>query len=148
MPPINPTYGFGDVVWRFSRWLIWRPPWILEGNDFSNLNFHVVSMPPTKFDSDWVRVQTWFQEFQDRCPGGHLGCWNWTILAILNSMSLRCFLWAPSHLPFGDVFWRISRWPPSWIQRKILAFLNLLCCSGAIKFQLIQLTAMVAILDT
>ena len=41
MPPIkfwlNPTYGLGgDVVWRISIWLPWRPSWILEWNDFSN----------------------------------------------------------------------------------------------------------------
>ena len=26
----------GGVVWRFSRWLTWRPSWISERNDFSN----------------------------------------------------------------------------------------------------------------
>ena len=34
---LNLTYGLGgDVVWRISRRLLWRPPWISEGNDFSN----------------------------------------------------------------------------------------------------------------
>ena len=42
-PPIkfqlDPTYGMGeDVFWRFSRWPIWWPSWILEKNDFSNSN--------------------------------------------------------------------------------------------------------------
>ena len=41
MPPIkfqlHQTYSLGgDVVWRFSRWLIWRPSWILEQKDFNN----------------------------------------------------------------------------------------------------------------
>ena len=33
---LNPTYSLGDVVWRISRWLLWRPSWIAEWNDFSN----------------------------------------------------------------------------------------------------------------
>ena len=41
MPPtkfqFKPTDGLaGDVVWRISRWLLWRPSWIFEKNDFSN----------------------------------------------------------------------------------------------------------------
>ena len=40
MPPIkfwlNLTYGVGDVAWRISRWLPWRPSWISERNDSSN----------------------------------------------------------------------------------------------------------------
>ena len=40
MPPIkfqlHPTYHSGtDVVSRFSSWLPWRPPWLLEWNEFS-----------------------------------------------------------------------------------------------------------------
>ena len=29
---------FGRCLWRFSRWPSWRPSWISELNDFSNLN--------------------------------------------------------------------------------------------------------------
>ena len=48
--PLNQTYCSGmiiiedfqdcrrrwNVVWKFSRWLTWRPSWILERNDFIN----------------------------------------------------------------------------------------------------------------
>ena len=34
---LNPTYCLGaEVVWRFSRWPLWWPSWILELNKFSN----------------------------------------------------------------------------------------------------------------
>ena len=33
---LHPTYNLGDVIWRISRWPLWQPSWILEGNDFSN----------------------------------------------------------------------------------------------------------------
>ena len=33
---LNPTYGLGDVVWRFPRQPTWRSSWISEWNDFNN----------------------------------------------------------------------------------------------------------------
>ena len=44
-------------------------------------------MPPIKFklnQTNTVREQMWFEDFQDGCDGGHLGYQNGTILAILN----------------------------------------------------------------
>ena len=32
---LSPTYGWGDVVWRISRWSPWWPSWRSEQNNFS-----------------------------------------------------------------------------------------------------------------
>ena len=60
-----------------------------------------------------------FEEFQDGRRGGHLGYWNRTILAILNlyvvPMPPIKFQLNLTYGFEGNVIWRISRWPPSWI---------------------------------
>ena len=63
-----------------------------------------------------------FEEFQDGHHGGHLVYLNGMILAILNlcvTVMLPIKFWLNPTLGFwGDVVWRISRWPPwrpSWI---------------------------------
>ena len=78
MPPIkfwlSQTYSFGgDVVLRSSSW---RPSWISELNDFSNLNFFVTVMPPIKFQLKRTYILGG--------DGSHLGYQNETISAILN----------------------------------------------------------------
>ena len=88
MPPIkfrlNPTYGLGgDVVWTISRWPPWRSSWISERKIFSNSESlcHFDSSHQVSTQSEIVWEEMSFEEFQN---GGHLGYWNWTILAILN----------------------------------------------------------------
>ena len=87
MPPIkfqlNPTYDLGgDVVCRISRWPPWPPSWITQRNNLAILNLYVATMPPI----DSICLMVWeemsFEEFQDRCRGGHLGYRNETILAV------------------------------------------------------------------
>ena len=46
---LNPTYSLGAFVWRFSRWLTWRPSWILERNDLRKSKSPFGPMPSTKF---------------------------------------------------------------------------------------------------
>ena len=85
------------------------------------LILHVPQCISPSFDSIWltIQMQMWFEVFQDGCRGDHLGYWNRTILAILNlyvaSMPPTKFLLNPTFGVGGDVFWRISKWPPSWI---------------------------------
>ena len=48
----NSMYGLGgDVLWRKSTWLAWRPTWIIlfTHNNLANFYLHVASLPPTKF---------------------------------------------------------------------------------------------------
>ena len=68
----------GDVIWRISRWPLWRPSWISDQNNFSNSE--------SLHHSDiWLMVwEMSFEEFQDGHYGGHLGYRIGTILAILN----------------------------------------------------------------
>ena len=91
MPPIkfwlNPTFGCGgDVIWRISRWRLWRPSWILEWNNFSNSESLSLWCLPSSFSSIGLRVweEMSFEEFQDGHHGGHLEYGNVMILAILN----------------------------------------------------------------
>ena len=88
MPPIKfwliLTYRLGgDVVCIISRWLQWRPSWILEWNDFSNSESLCHCDASHHFGS--IQLTVWeemsFEEFPD---GHHLGYRNGTILAILN----------------------------------------------------------------
>ena len=45
---LNPTYGLGgDLVWRISRWPLWRPSWILEWKGFSNSVSLLLRCPPS-----------------------------------------------------------------------------------------------------
>ena len=81
---LNLTYGLGgDIVWRISRWPPWQPSWISERNDFSNSKSLCHCDASHRFGSIWLMVweKLSFELFQD---GGHLGCRNGTILAILN----------------------------------------------------------------
>ena len=53
---LNLTYGFGgDIIWRISRWPLWRPSWIWEWNNFSNSESltTITVMPPIKF---WLNL--------------------------------------------------------------------------------------------
>ena len=80
MPPIkfqlNPTYSLGgDVFWRFSRWQIWWPSWILKQNDFSNSNS---PCGPNASHQVWAqsdlgfRSRCGFKIFEDGRHGSHL----------------------------------------------------------------------------
>ena len=71
-----------------------------------------------------------FEKFQDgRHHDGNLGYRNGTILAILNlcvTVMLTIKFWLnPTYGLGGDVFWRISRWPPWYRNGTFLAILNL-----------------------
>ena len=77
MPPIKFQHNLiyrsrADVVRLFPRCPPWRPSWISERKDFSNSESPC--RPNTSHQvcaqSDTVREQIWFEDFQD---GGHLG---------------------------------------------------------------------------
>ena len=95
----NQTYRSGvDVIWRFSRWLPWRPSWISEQNALAILNLHAAPMPSTMFlllltygsgaDNNWSTHYglggdvVW--EFHYGQHGSYLGCRNETNLGVLN----------------------------------------------------------------
>ena len=93
MPPImfkhNQIYHLvADVIWKFSRWLPWWPPWIWERNHFSNSKS--LMMP---------RCLPSFPLNPSYCSEADN---NWRF----------------SRWPDGDVVWKFSRWltwQPSWI---------------------------------
>ena len=63
---LNLTYGLGgDVVWRISRWPLWRPSWISEQNDFSNSESLSLWCLPSSFRSIGLTVweEILFEEF-------------------------------------------------------------------------------------
>ena len=119
--------SFGSIqltVWEeiFEEWMVA----ILYIGTERFLQFWISMSPrllPSSFGS--IRLMVWemsFEEFQDgRCYGSHLGYWNGTILAILNTCVIVMppikFWPNPTYSLGGDVAWRISRWPPwpSWI---------------------------------
>ena len=125
MPPIkfllNLTYDIGrDVVWRFSRWLLWQ-----NGTILGTLNLYAAPMPPIKFQHIFTVWEMLFEYFQVGHYGSHLGYKNGRILAILNlyvSPSTSHQVWTPADLGFGSrVVWRFSRWPlwpPAWIWKQ------------------------------
>ena len=82
---------------------------------------------PLSFGLIWLMVleEMSFEEFQDGCCGGHLGYWNETILAILNlcvtAMPPIKFWLNLTYGLWGEVVWKISKWPPwrpSWISKR------------------------------
>ena len=115
---LNPTYGWGDVIWRISRWHPWWPSWLSEWYNFSNSESLCCSNT-----SNQVLAQShlWFW----KCPLKYfkmatMALWygNTMILAILS-------LYKSPKPPFKfqlnltyclglDVVWRISRWLPWW----------------------------------
>ena len=127
MPPImfklNQTYpSVADVIWRFSKWLPWWPSWLSERNHFSNSKspccpdaYHQVSSPSDLLFGSRYQLKTY------KIAGGDVVRFSrrLTILAILNlyvdSMPPIKFLLNQTYGLGGDVVWRISRWPPSWI---------------------------------
>ena len=97
----------GDVVWRFSRWLTWRPSWKSELNDFSNSKS---PCGPNASHQDWAQSDL---GFGSRC--GFKIFQMAALVAILDSqtelfkqfwisMSLRCL---PSSFgSIGPTVWK------------------------------------------
>ena len=126
---LNPSYGLGgDVVWRISRWPLWRPSWIPERNHFSNSESLCCSDASYQsFGSIWLMVweEVSFEEFQDVRRGCHLGYRNRMILANLNLyvtvMPPVMFQLNSTYGLGEDIVWRISRWlpwRPYWISEQ------------------------------
>ena len=124
MPPIkfrlNLTYGFGgDIIWRISRWLPWRPSLILERNNFCNSKSLSLWCFPSSFSSIQLTVweEMWFEEFQDGCHGYQ----NATLNLYVAPMPPIKFQHNLTYGFGGDIVWRITRWPtwqPSWLSEQ------------------------------
>ena len=95
---LNPTYGLGgDVVWRISRWLPWRPSWILERNNFNNSESLCCSKASHQvLAQSHLQFRRSFEVFQagcHGCHGGHHGYRNRMILTILNLYNYNSIPW-------------------------------------------------------
>ena len=117
--PVNWHFGSEEAKNVFSRWLLWRPSYISDRNDFSY--FWSTSHPPCflpSFELTGLLVQEKKRkiDFQD---SGHLGFPIGMILAIFAlqvTPMLPTKFWV--NWPFGsgeEAKNRFSRWPPSWI---------------------------------
>ena len=95
----------GDVVWRISRWQLWRPSWISELKDFSNTESLCLcdASHQVLVQSNTVWEEMSLEEFQDRVHGSHLRYRNGTTLAILNLYVAQIppIMFWQSHLLFG-----------------------------------------------
>ena len=153
------TFLGRDVVWRISRWPLWRPSWISEQNDFGNFESLCCSdaSHQVSAQSDLRFVSCLLKNFKMAAR----------ILAILNFYVAQIppikFLLNPTYGLGGDVVLKNCKmpphptpppppplWWPSWIlERTILAILNLHVTPQrlqpsftSIRLMILELTAM------